>query len=142
MKKKEVIIIPNELEVNLKAFSHKCKKNHIEGISKYIYQNDLSVSSPVMINSDKIAKELVDQGFIVILTDEFYNKENIKNLLIYLPEKISPNQLEYFQIKKDELIKYNLMILAKEPMDKFKIIDETTTEESILDILMHLLLTV
>lgn len=134
MDKKEVIIIPNELEVNINPFYFSCKELHIEGLKKFIYQYDLSISSPIIKNADKVSKELADDGFCIIHTDEF---DKIKNLLVYLPIKITNKQLEYFYSKQEDLKKYNLMLLTKEETDNFKVIDQTTTEKPIIDILME-----
>ena len=139
MNKKTVIIIPNELTTNIKEFYCRCDELHIEGISKFIYQNDLSISSQMLRNSDKVSKELADQGFIVVLIDEFYNEENIKNLVILLPKEISPNQMEYFKTRKEYLQNYNLMILVKVENEKFKFIDQTTTSNPLIDELMEIL---
>jgi len=140
MDTKTIIIIPNELEVNIKPFFYKCDNYHIEGFNKFIYQNDISISSPLRINSDDISKELTDQGYIVILIDNFYNKEeNIKNFVIFLPEKISPAQFEYFTERKEYIKDYNMMILKKEENEKFKYVDQTTTDNPIIDELFELL---
>lgn len=140
MNKKTVIIIPNEFIFNINPFFYKCDQYHIEGFNKFIYQNDLSISSPLLRNSDKISKELADQGFVVMLVDNFYQeKEYIKNLVIYIPEKISKKQFEYFKENKKEIENHNLMVMLTDESKKFKFLDQTTTDNPIIDELSAIL---
>ena len=44
----------------------------------------------------------------------------MKNLVIYLPEKISQKQFEYFKENQKEIEEHNLMIMQQEENQKFK----------------------
>lgn len=132
MNNKIIIIIPNETKTNARFYASKgTVKYHKKEIEKYIYQNEISLSSYNFYELNNIYYELTEQGFCIITIDE--NKD-IKNAIIYLPETISEKQLEYFKKEKELLSKYQTGILSIEE-NHFKPIKPTTPEETIIDTL-------
>jgi hypothetical protein len=133
MGKKSVIIIPNEQYVKIPLYVKSCKL-HSEGIQNFVFQNDINLfGKEYSYSFQEIAFELAEQDYLVMGYDEI---ENMKNLIIYLPNRISPKQLEYFEKRKEGLKDYNLMFYSHTEDNKIKMYDNTTTSVPIIDELM------
>lgn len=132
MNKKIVIIIPNENKTKAGLYTSKGTiKYHKEAIEKYIYQNEISLTNYNFYDLNNIYFELIEQGFSIINIDEF---KDIKNAIIYLPEKISKKQLEYFEQTKEILKTYQIGIQSIKE-NQFIIIKELETEDNNLETL-------
>lgn len=96
---KKVIIIPNENKTNIPIFVKQCDQFHEEGLKKFFYQTDIAmpIQKGVRVTYEMI-DYLVEEGYCVTMLDDI---EKTKFLIIYLPEKISTNQLAYFENKLD-----------------------------------------
>lgn len=117
MSNKTVTIIPNETTTNAKFYTVSGTITyHQEAIKKYIYQNEISLTTYDFYDLSNIYFELLEQGFALILTDE---TDNYKNAIIYLPINISPKQHEFFLESQETLEKYQTGILSIEG-EKFK----------------------
>ena len=135
MNAKAVIVIANELNYSIPLFVENCE-NHIEGLKKYIYHNDINLSKITNISIQEASIDLGEQGYTVILYDK---EENYRNLVIYLPQEISPKQYEWFNKRKKGLENYNLMIADNTHDNNWNSIDETITDKPIITELFRLL---
>lgn len=81
-----------------------------------------------------MAFELSKQDYLVMGYDEV---GDLKTLIIFLPNKISPKQLEYFVRRKEGLKDYNIMFYSYGEDYKIQIHDKTTVQEPIIDNLME-----
>lgn len=123
MNKKQIIIIPNEQEVRLPIFTKKCKY-HREGIINFVFNNDINLYGKEYSQSfPEMAFELAEQNYLVIGTDEWNNE---KVLIVFLPCKVSPKQLEYFEKGKEKLKEYNVAFYSYDENNKPKLYDNTT----------------
>lgn len=133
MNKKIVIVIPNEHEVNIPVYAKSCNY-HAEGIRKFIYEAGLDLHGKEILNINTISIELAKQGYIIMNFDSFNGNENI---IVYLPNKISLKQLEYFEKRKEQLKNYNISFCVNNEHNEMNIIDETTTNSPIIDELLN-----
>lgn len=60
-----------------------------------------------------------------------------ENLIIYLPNKISQKQLEYFEKRKEQLKNYNISYCVHNEHNEINIIDNATTNTPIIDELLN-----
>ena len=87
MNKKVVIIIPNENKTRARFYaSSGTIKYHQEAIKRYIYQNEISLTTYNFYDLNNIYFELIEQGFCIINIDE---TKDLKNAIVYLPDTIS-----------------------------------------------------
>jgi len=123
MNKKQIIIIPNEQEVRLPIFTKKCNY-HREGIINFVFNNGINLYGKEYSQSfPEMSFELAEQNYLVIGTDEWSNE---KVLIAFLPNKVSPRQLEYFERGKERLKEYEIMFYSYDENNNLKIYDNTT----------------
>ena len=133
MDKKLVIIIPNEQYYRISIYKKKCQ-SHIETIKSFVFQNDINLyGKEYSYSFTEISFELASQDYLVIAYDEI---DNIKNLIIFLPKETSPNQLKYFEEKKEWFKNFNIMFYSAKEDNKMEIYDKTTTKEPIIEELL------
>lgn len=123
MNKKQIIIIPNEQEVRLPIFTKKCNY-HREGIINFVFNNGINLYGKEYSQSfPEMSFELAEQNYLVIGTDEW---NNMMTLIVFVPNKVSPKQIEYFEKGKEKLNKYNIMFYSYDENKKLKIYDNAT----------------
>lgn len=133
MDKKLVIILPNEQNLRIPIYKKKCQ-SHIEAIKSFVFQNDINLyGKEYSYSFTEISFELASQDYLVIAYDEI---DNIKNLIIFLPKETSPNQLKYFEEKKEWFKNFNIMFYSAKEDNKMEIYDKTTTKEPIIEELL------
>jgi len=126
MNNKQIIIIPNEQEVRLPIFSKKCKY-HREGVINFVFNNDINLYGKEYSQSfPEMSFELAEQNYLVIGTDEWNNE---KILIAFVPNKVSPRQLEYFERGKEKLKEYDIMFYSHDENNNLKIYDKTTISD-------------
>ena len=133
---KIVIIIPNENIISLPTFVSQCEQFHIEKIKKFITEIGIELGPEQLKSSQKASQTLAEHDFCVMLYDEI---ETLKNLVIFLPNKISNNQLNWFQKREEGLKNYTLSVFSYTEEQKWELIDNTTTSEPIISVLNQLL---
>ena len=133
MDKKLVIIIPNEQYYRIPIYKKKCQ-SHITAIKSFVFQNDINLyGKEYSYSFTEISFELLEQEYLIIAYDEI---DNIKNLIIFLPKETSPNQLKYFEEKKEWFKNFNIMFYSAKEDNKMEIYDKTTTKEPIIEELL------
>lgn len=132
--KKIVVIIPNELETNIPLFVSSCDNDHCEKLREFMYQNDFSLLKDARITSQEIAFSLGEQGFCVLLGLE---TSDIKNLIAFLPNKVSPKQYEYFSKRESGFKKYDFSFFEYTDNENWNIVDKTTFTGNIIEELLE-----
>ena len=132
MKRKVLGIIPNELEIKLPPFISSCY-SHFEKMTEFIYNSGINLYNQENSNIDEISKILADQGYLVFSVDE---TDEVKWMIIYVPEKVSPKQLEYFEQRKNNFKQYTIEYITKQPDNAFKHKYQENVEKPIIDSLM------
>ena len=133
MNKKVVIVIPNEYEVNISLYVKSCNY-HAEGIRSFIYEAGIDLHGKEILNINEMSYELSKQGYVIMNFDSF---NGFENFVIYLPNKISPKQLEYFEKRKEQLKNYNIAFCVHNGHNTLNITDKTTTDKPIIDELLN-----
>ena len=132
MNTKLVVVIPNEYATQIPVYVKRCNY-HAEGIRSFIYDAGLDLHGKEMLNSNTMSLELSKQGYIIMSLDSFNDQQN---LVVYLPNEISPNQLEYFKKRKVQLKDFNLSYCTQNEYNEMNIVDVTTTNNPIMDELL------
>lgn len=132
MKRKVLGIIPNELEIKLPPFISSCY-SHFEKMTEFIYNSGINLYEQENSNMDTISKILATKGFLVFSVDE---TDDAKWMAIYIPEKVSQKQLEYFEQRKVNFKHYAIEYLVKQPDNTFKHKYQETVEKPIIDSLI------
>lgn len=132
MNRKILGIIPNELEIKLPPFISLCY-DHLEKILEFIYNTGINLYDKENSDIDTISKLLAEQGYLIFSVDE---TENAKWMIIYIPEKVSQNQLNYFEKRKNNFKEYAIEYLTKQSDDTFKSKYQENIEKSIIDSLI------
>ena len=130
MMKKVVVIISNELENNIPLFVVSCDQLHYESIREFIFQNDISIPLNKMLSSQELSFALAEQGFCVLLGIEEQNK---KDLVAFMPTKISSKQYEYFEKRKKGFESYDFAFFICSKDNKHHVVDKTTFQGNILE---------
>lgn len=134
MNRKIVGVLPNELKTSLRTFISS-GLSHLEIIQKFIKYNDIYVSDYFNIYAmDTIAKLLTDEDFLVFSVDE---NENNKLMIVYVPEQVSSNQLNYFEKRREQLKQYPIEYLLKNSDNTFEIKEQSSTDMQIIDALIE-----
>lgn len=113
---KSVVIIPNETITSLPFLKVNCKEHRVP-LKKYIINHDISIPLESIEDAHSISYELMEQGVCVILYD---HKEELKNIIMFIPKNISLNQYEYLTNKEQvkDYKDYNIYILSSEENKK------------------------
>lgn len=120
---KQIVIIPNEQEVRLPVFTKQCRY-HREGVINFVFNNDINLYGKEYSQSfPEMSFELAEQNYLVIGTDE-WNEQKV--LIAFLPNKVSPRQLAYFERGKEKLQEYDIMFYSHDENNNLKIYDNTT----------------
>ena len=133
MNRKVVGVLPNELEIKLPPFISSCY-NHFDKIKEFIYNTGINLYGQERDNIDTTSKLLADQGFLVFSVDEI---EQVKSLVIYIPEKISPKQLEYFEKRKEPFSQYIIEYLIKQSNGLFEHKYQDNLDRPVIDSLIN-----
>ena len=82
----------------------------------------------------EMAYELIEQGYCVIAYDSScYGK----NASVFLSQKISPKQLEYFEFEKENLTTYNILLYYLTESNLIEAKDDKKVDGNIIDYIMN-----
>lgn len=136
MNRKVVGVLPNELEINLPPFISSCYE-HSEKMREFIYNSGIKLYGQENFDVDTvdtISKLLADQGYLVFSVDE---NESINYIIIYVPEKTSPKQIEYFEKRKEPFKKYTMECLLKKSDNTFETKEQSNTDKPVVEVLIE-----
>lgn len=137
MTTKIVIIIPNEDETYLnQVYVEECERFHQEKLLKYCDEVGIFLDQKERENSQLSSKHLAREGFCTILCDE---NRDLVNMVIFLPKIISDKQYSWFKKRLVGLERYELFILNYTNENRWELIENTTTDEKIINVLNNLL---